>query len=107
MYNRYIGNTGKVYIIKDAPTGGAGKNIELKQEPAPAEACILPSPDVEFSAKSNRSNMPGFLQGLLPSCFEISDLLIIALLLFLFFESRDEDFLIILGFFAWSVFKER
>ena len=91
MYNRYVGNTGKVYIVENP----------RHSEPNPPNAAAGRSPE------ARQVKLPGLLNGLLPSCFETTDLLIIGLLLFLFFESRDTDFLVILGFFAWSVFSDR
>jgi hypothetical protein len=44
--------------------------------------------------------------GNLPLGLDIGDLMLFLLLLFLYVESGDEEFLIILGFFAFSLFRE-
>ena len=107
MYNRYIGNTGKVYRVPE-PSDKARNRASHRHEPPRAEM-----PD-NLQARGRRKFLPSLFGGgggklfetNLPFGLELSDLVILALLFFLFIESGDEEFLIILGFLAYSIFKE-
>ena len=48
----------------------------------------------------------GFLGSLIPAGIDTGDLLLLAILLFLYLESRDQDFLIILIVMGYSMFKK-
>jgi len=109
MYNRYIGNTGKVIRV-DEPRD----NAVLELYPARAGDRREPPPPAHkkpglFGGLGGLSGLTGFggLSNLnLPFGLDTSDLIILALLLFLFLESGDEEFLIMLGFLAYSVYKD-
>ena len=109
MYNRYVGNTGKVYIVADDCDNQTDKSAaHIKDNvPSPAFSGGHRSNEPKRERVPPKSGELSFLEGFLPRCFKSTDILIIVLLLFLFLESRDEDFLIILGFFAWSIFREK
>ena len=107
MYNRYIGNTGKVYRVSEPSDKARDKTPARRSEQSRA-----PPPD-NFQARGRRKLLPSLFGGggklletNLPFGLELSDLIILALLLFLFIESGDEEFLIILGFLAYSIFKD-
>ena len=107
MYNRYIGNTGKFYRVEDAPV--IADRAELHHE-RQAEKEARPTPQDRREIVKKPSLFGGglrFLDGLLPFGLETGDLILLVLFLFLFIESGDEEFLIILGFLAYSFFKER
>jgi len=112
MYNRYIGNTGKVYRVP-GPSNRRGNSVERHAHKPPP---------VVVEAEHKLAKKSGLFGGLiggggifggdglkspnLPLGLEISDLIILGLLLFLFLESGDEEFLIILGFLAYSIYKD-
>ncbi|MBR6653963.1 MAG: hypothetical protein IKL27_04420 [Oscillospiraceae bacterium] len=115
MYNRYIGNTGKVYRIDDSSL----PEIDARHYPAPPEPDI-PQTTPIYSAPNHRPNstMPfpfpgkelaGSLRGILgsfmPEGMDISDLLLILVLLLLYLEKEDEEILIILSVLILSGFK--
>ena len=109
MYNRYIGNTGKVYRVSEPSDRVRDKPPPRRNEPPRVE-----QPD-NLQARGRRKLLPSlfgggggakFLETSLPFGLELSDLVILALLFFLFIESGDEEFLIILGFLAYSIFKD-
>ncbi|MCL2408978.1 MAG: hypothetical protein FWC96_05105 [Oscillospiraceae bacterium] len=113
MYNRYIGNTGKVYRVNEpsdrARTDRRRNNVV---ELFPKESLSRDKRGTEHHDHSRKkTSLFGlgnfkFLEGGLPLGLELSDLVILALLFFLFLESGDEEFLIILGFLAYSIFKD-
>ena len=105
MYNRYIGNTGKVHRVHD--------NV-IEHHPVVPEIPIVP-----IEAKKKKSLLGGlgipqlsniFQKGTLdlslPFGLSSGDLVMLALLLFLYIESGDEEFLIILGFLVYSIYKD-
>jgi hypothetical protein len=79
MYNRYIGNTGKYYKVDDAP-------------PAPG-----------------RGTLQSMLGALLPEglYLDIGDIILLLLLVLLYIDSGDDEFLVILGFMVFAMFKKR
>ena len=115
--NRYIGNTGRVIHVNDAPT-------RLKQHPRSAGAPPKrqqPSAEKPAGSRGRQEKKPpsgtpagGFssdglgkaLKSLLPLGGELGDILILAVFLFLYIESRDTDFLIILIVLAFCFFKD-
>lgn len=112
--NRYIGNTGRVIHVNDALT-------QLKQHPHSAGTPPKrPQPSAEKPAGRQEKKPPsgtpagGFssdglgkaLKSLLPLGGELGDILILAVFLFLYIESRDTDFLIILIVLAFCFFKD-
>jgi hypothetical protein len=108
MYNRYIGNTGKVYRVNESPGRTRNNVVELY----PKES--LPRDRSDPESHNNIRKKPSllglgnlkFLESGLPFGLDLSDLIILGLLFFLFIESGDEEFLIILGFLAYSIYKE-
>jgi hypothetical protein len=56
---------------------------------------------------SRGGGLNGFLDHLLPAGFDVGDILLLLFLLYFFIESGDEEFLIILGVIAFSIFKDR
>lgn len=135
MYNRYIGNTGKFTRVNDSPgthprhapgpsLNGPSANkhpAEPHHISAPYAAAPEPPPPPEHEAAKKKPGLLGMLGGLgsnytgglnklfehLPFGLDVGDLLLFLLLLFFFLESGDEEFLIILGIIAFSIFKER
>jgi hypothetical protein len=107
MYNRYIGNTGKHYRVYDAPPAArsprpysppparAPREAETAREPqtAPARA-----PDCSPSVRAEDSSLAA-------SGLEIGDVILLLVLFLLFIDSGDEEFLIILGFLAFTFLK--
>jgi hypothetical protein len=96
MYNRYIGNTGRRYTVDDADDVRAGLRGGRPHGGARERAADIPmSPP--------RGDRGGLLSGLLPSLgLETVDILLLLLFFFLYLESGDIEFLIILAFFALS-----
>ena len=106
MYNRYIGNSGKVLRVAE-PSDNA--IVQLHPAPAPAVDGQPPRKKTGLFGLGGLGGLGGLsgFGGLnLPFGFDTGDLIILALLLFLFIESGDEEFLIILGFLAYSIYKE-
>jgi len=110
MYNRYVGNSGKVIRVVEPADN---EIVRLHTAPAPAPAPAVdsqpPRKKTGLFGLGGLGGLSGFsgLGGLnLPFGLDTGDLIILALLLFLFLESGDEEFLIILGFLAYSVYKE-
>jgi hypothetical protein len=95
MFNRYIGNTGRIIRVDDAEAARAGLAGARFRRAAVGES--------EPARTSGRAG--GLLGSLLPFGLEIGDIVLLLLFLFLFMESGDEDFLIILAFLAISVIK--
>ncbi|MDR0861303.1 MAG: hypothetical protein LBN30_00780 [Oscillospiraceae bacterium] len=81
MYNRYIGNTGQVIRVDDTPA-------EPEPPTATATASVL---------EPIRRQVNGLFDSLLPGV-EMGDVILLLLFLFLFLESGDEEFLIMLAF---------
>jgi hypothetical protein len=87
VYNRYIGNTGRVIRVYDTP----------RQETASASPA---SPSARAAARGERrggGGIAGLLGKILPRGIEAGDIVLLLLFLFLFMESGDEEFLIILA----------
>jgi len=115
VYNRYIGNTGKVYRIDDSSL----PEIDARHYPAPPEPDIPPSAPIHSTPRRNQSSaMPfpfpgkeladslrGILGSFMPDGMDISDLLLILVLLLLYLEKEDEEILIILSVLILSGFK--
>ena len=116
MYNRYIGNTGKVYRIDDSSL----PEIDARHYPAPSEPDVpqsaplysaphhIPSsamPPFCFPGKELAGSLRGILGSFMPEGMDISDLLLILVLLLLYLEKEDEEILIILSVLILSGFK--
>lgn len=106
MYNRYIGNTGKVYRVEEPhdKVRGVSRSRQIPAKPS--------APVVQKESGTRGGHKKPLFGGIklfesgLPLGLDTSDLIILGLLLFLFIESGDEEFLIILGFLAYSIFKD-
>lgn len=115
--NRYIGNTGRVIHINDSPPlhdrHTSGMSAPSKR---PRPSAAKPANNRPQQEKKPPSGTPvgGFgsdglgkaLKSLLPLGGELSDILILAIFLFLYIESRDTDFLIILIVLAICFYKD-
>ena len=110
MYNRYIGNTGRVHRIDDAPA-----NAKNRQHSAPAQRnASLRSPGEDSKPKDagRRAPLPAaqcqrppsplsglsgiaseIMKKLSPGAFETEDILLILILWLLYKESGDEELL--------------
>jgi len=113
MYNRYIGNTGKVYRVNepsDRARTDRGRNNVVELYPKEASPRDKRGEALHDHSRKKPSLFGSgnfkFLDSGLPFGLELSDLVILALLFFLFLESGDEEFLIILGFLAYSIYKD-
>lgn len=95
IYNRYIGNNSRFYRVEDKTT-----NSPLNYAGQPNQS----------NAKTNLpfqlDNIFGKLSSFLPAGLDFGDILILLILLLLYIESKDEDFLIILAVLAFSIFKK-
>ncbi|MDR2665302.1 MAG: hypothetical protein LBC21_03360 [Oscillospiraceae bacterium] len=92
MYNRYIGNTGKYYRVEEA-------------EPQPqrrAPTVKRPGGDPGAGAAPR-----GLLESILPFGLklEMGDIVLLLLFFLLYAETKDEEFLMILAFLAFSMLK--
>ena len=106
MYNRYIGNTGRRYRVPDASdrrddheeTRGRadGHGASVRRETAP---------ELKAPAKPRERFSP--VVPALPFGLDAGDIMLLALLFFLYTESGDEDFLIILAVVCMSIITER
>lgn len=94
---RYIGNTGEVHIIEDDSSSRqrAGGRAESSRSAIFEE---LESVNTSAVFDSLRRPFSG-----LNFNFDAGDLAVLALLFFLYRESGDEEFLIILAFFAFGI----
>ncbi|NLV49165.1 MAG: hypothetical protein GXY20_00555 [Clostridiales bacterium] len=114
MYNRYIGNTGKRYIIEEnerSPSDSSGyKKSGRSAAAAPglsSHFASLPAARRGFSLSSILHEtkeggsltgaLRGALSGILPKGIDIGDLLLILILLLIYLEKEDEDILIMLS----------
>lgn len=133
MYNRYIGNTGKYVRVEEPehrqeprhrpePARHPGHTpqhptvqheIHHHEPPRPEPARAFPG----LGGLGSLGNLfkksplfggghPGGLLKSLPFGLDIGDLAVLVLLFFLYIESGDEEFLIILAFLAYSFFKD-
>ncbi|MGM9522350.1 MAG: hypothetical protein ACI3VB_07730 [Oscillospiraceae bacterium] len=99
-YNRYPTPGGRYYRAGTQRTDReAPKKKESRQQPAPPTGKKQPQ-----SIQQPQRNT-GFLSSLLPAGLDAGDLLLATLLLFLYVESKDEDFLIILIVVGLSMLK--
>ena len=105
MYNRYVGNTGKFYRVEerhDRPE----KAVEISAH-APHDSKKAPgAPGHPHNAGKPALFGSGFTDLTLPFGLDTGDLVILALLIFLYFESKDEEFLIMLGVLAYGIYSE-
>ena len=94
IYNRYIGSSNNFYRVDPLFDSSPGRKEKAGQ----------------FNGKnilsSHTNNILGSFSSVLPAGLEISDILIFVILLLLYLESKDEDFLIILAVLAFSVLKK-
>lgn len=110
MYNRYIGNTGRVHRIDDTPAGakshqrsapaqknasprlpgeGGAKKDAARRAPLPSAQCQRPpSPLSGLSGIASE-----IMKKLSPGAFETEDILLILILWLLYKESGDEELL--------------
>jgi hypothetical protein len=100
VYNRYIGNTGRVVRVYDTP----------RRETPPERADAAASRSAASRGGGRRDNdrrggVMGLLGGLLPRGLEAGDIVLMLLFLFLFLESGDEEFLIILAILVLGALK--
>ena len=103
---RYIASTGQVYIVNEGRPSETTDSLPEINTFDNAQGGVLgylhsaPKDGAQSSGTSGRAalqNKPAF-------GFEMGDLAIIALLFFLYRESGDEEFLIVLAFFALGIF---
>ncbi len=107
MYNRYIGNTGKVSRVDDSPhaakpkvqprqTHSREQVHEIKKPPVPAQRAALPAANCQ-RPPSPLSGLSGIaseiMKKLSPGSFEMEDILLILILWLLYKESGDEELL--------------
>ena len=83
IYNKYIDSGGAINRV-DSSKKGAGRINESRRK---------------------RSDKNALLSGILPDWLETGDLVLLILLLFLYIESDDSDFLIVLAVIAFSIYK--
>jgi hypothetical protein len=100
MYNRYLGNSGRVIRVEEAAPRPAA--------PVPPPAPPPPGPPPPPPEAQSRHWADGLLSGmqgelgrllgrLLPARMETEDLLLLLILYLLYRESRDEEFLFMLA----------
>ncbi|MDR0838204.1 MAG: hypothetical protein LBN99_01020 [Oscillospiraceae bacterium] len=82
---RYIGNSGRFYRIDEEPVSP-------------------PNPVINDAASPLGRRLGGLFSGGLPFGLELADIALLLLFLFLYLESGDEEFLIILAFLAIGAF---
>jgi len=111
---RYIGNTGRVYVINDGRPSEITDSLPDKIKDINTGSMFGSIHEqIHRDVKNNKplfdlSSIFGGLRGghghkkLLPG-FEAGDFAILALLFFLYKESGDEEFLIVLAFFALGI----
>ena len=98
IYNRYVGSTGQYYRVNEpypAPSAPKGRNVT--SPPARSEK----RPPAEKA-----DGLTGFFHSFLPAELDAGDILLLLILLFLYIESKDEEFLIILLVVGMSIFKK-
>ena len=96
-YNRYNGNTGRVERVEEvtgavSSSPGAGRRPSPRPVQAPPPAARRPGLLTGMTGELGR-----LLQRLSPMNLEAEDLLLILILYLLYRESRDEEFLIMIG----------
>ena len=95
---RYIGNTGEVYIVDDnkayGKNGGRSERDMADSKSGSILGNLIGAPTVR--AKPAKT----------PFGFEMGDVAVLALLFFLYRESGDDEFLIVLAFFAIGLFSK-
>lgn len=107
MYNRYVGNTGKVSRIDDSPRTASPKAQpqpipqfehpqEIRRSPSVAQRGALPAANCQ-RPPSPLSGLSGIaseiMKKLSPASFEMEDILLILILWLLYKESKDEELL--------------
>ena len=95
---RYIGNTGKVIIIDDGRPPETTDSLPDRNEYI-YEAVPLHAAAQRKSRGGDMFHRPLF-------GFEAGDIAVIALMFLLYKESGDEEFLIVLAFFALGIFNK-
>ena len=107
MYNRYIGNTGKVSRIDDSP-----RATNPKAQPQPSRQCEHSLGNKSSASATQRGALPAancqrppsplsglsgiaseIMKKLSPTSFEMEDILLILILWLLYKESGDEELL--------------
>lgn len=115
MYNRYVGNTGKFYRVgtpepqRNQSNQQRGHNPpQQNRPPSPPPMKTEPEPIVNsfFGSLPFFGGIEKGLSSILPGKMDSGDLMLLLLLFFLYLESKDEDFLIILAVIAMSIFKD-
>ncbi|MDR1217855.1 MAG: hypothetical protein LBJ99_04615 [Oscillospiraceae bacterium] len=100
MYNRYVGNTGRYYRVDDPQTPGPERAEPARTERRGAAPRIV-TPFAARPAEGLRKRIS--IAGI---DIELSDLILLLMLFLLFIDSGDEEFLMILGFLALTIFKK-
>lgn len=112
MYNRYIGNTGKYYRVEDDPRNLNSRNQRRGAGNPPPRQNKETSPlkdnkpPAKFSEGGGISSLlGGGINSLLGGGkFDTGDLMLLALLFFLYKESGDEELLILMIVLAAMLF---
>jgi hypothetical protein len=107
MYNRYIGNTGKYYKVDDALAAPERAPASASQTARRGHA-VAASP-AYIAHASGRGTLQSMLGALLPAGLDvdIGDIILLLLLVLLYIDSGDYEFLVILGFMVFAMFKKR
>ena len=95
MYKRYVGNTGRFVMVQDAEDDSRVRTA------ARPRASDVPPPQPERASEPPSSgggfSLPFNLPFKLPFGLESSDLTLLLIFLFLFLQSGDDEFLILLA----------
>lgn len=108
IYNSYAPR--HAYVRASEP---AGRRSGEKMRSRPSPNVPKAPPDVEYEKPQGRGSGTGessllsalIPKGILPAGIDISDIMLGAVLLLLYLDSKDEEFLIILAVVALSVLK--
>ena len=92
-YNRYIGNSGKFVRVEEEPRPAPR---QAPDRPAPRREPAAPAPKRSAPRQGGQSSPAALLRGLLPAGTDPGDLLLFVLLLLLYLEKEDEEYLIAL-----------
>ena len=106
---RYIGNTGRVIHVHDtsaAQQTSSGSASAAVQRHGERKTFTPLEPEKNTEAGIDTAGMLNSLKSLLPKGTDFGDILVLAVFLFLYIESKDTDFLIILAVLAFSFFKD-
>ena len=98
MINRYFGNTGKVVRVNENRPGRPPANT-------PPHRGAEKPPD-GGSNSAGFSGLKNLFGGILPKGIDTGDAFVLLLLLLLYIDSRDPDFIIMLIVLGYDVLKE-